>query len=494
MYIAQLRIVNFRGIKFADINLPLHSVLVGPNNTGKTTIIEALALIAGRDRMIRTLTEHDFFGSNPTEPDRIKIVATICGFSPNDHLAHLDWFEDRRGIIKYLNPATQKLSVEKGADKDLLACQIAFVARFDRESLEVETIRYFYDDDDNHDVFADDLTVARVPASIIRDIGFFLIPANRSWDRMISFGSELFRRVLASLEGPPTESILAERDRLRNPTNRLESDQRMVSIVSNVNSEIKSLFGAAKDLRLLITSTDSEGVLDAVMPHFTGGGNALVPAKREGSGLVSLQSLFLLLHFGQERVKKGNSFVMALEEPELHLPPSIQRRILRRLQSLSTQTIISTHSPLIAGFADPTSLLAVRNAAGTVTATPLRKTAVDKATPNAVRTIFQLNRVETVGAIMNEVLLIPEGRLDFEWLFRLLRLVELDTKRRSGAMFGSKIGVIPTPDSQVACVVEALAPVHPSIFALVDGDEEGKKYSKTSSSSRAYQGDSSLAR
>ena len=132
----------------------------------------------------------------------------------------------------------------------------------------------------------------------------------------------------------------------------------------NVNSEIKSLFGAAKDLRLLITSTDSEGVLDAVMPHFTGGGNALVPAKREGSGLVSLQSLFLLLHFGQERVKKGNSFVMALEEPELHLPPSIQRRILRRLQSLSTQTIISTHSPLIAGFADPTSLLAVRNAAG----------------------------------------------------------------------------------------------------------------------------------
>ena len=129
-----------------------------------------------------------------------------------------------------------------------------------------------------------------------------------------------------------------------------------------------------------------------------------------------------------------------------------------------------------------------------MTATPLRKTAVDKATPNAVRTIFQLNRVETVGAIMNEVLLIPEGRLDFEWLFRLLRLVELDTKRRSGAMFGSKIGVIPTPDSQVACVVEALAPVHPSIFALVDGDEEGKKYSKTSSSSRAYQEDSSLAR
>lgn len=37
-----------------------------------------------------------------------------------------------------------------------LACQIAFAARFDRPSLEVETLRYFHDDDAVGDVFAEE--------------------------------------------------------------------------------------------------------------------------------------------------------------------------------------------------------------------------------------------------------------------------------------------------------------------------------------------------
>ena len=48
MRIARLRIIGFRGIKEADIRLGATSVLVGPNNVGKTTIIEALALIGTR--------------------------------------------------------------------------------------------------------------------------------------------------------------------------------------------------------------------------------------------------------------------------------------------------------------------------------------------------------------------------------------------------------------------------------------------------------------
>ena len=84
-----------------------------------------------------------------------------------------------------------------------LACQIAFAARFDRDSLEVETARYFHDDD-NIDVFAEESYVS-VPAQLLRDVGFFLIPASRSWDRMLSFGSELFRRVIRSAGGLPAE-------------------------------------------------------------------------------------------------------------------------------------------------------------------------------------------------------------------------------------------------------------------------------------------------
>ena len=96
--IALLRIENFRGIKSGTIHFRDHTVLIGPNNSGKTTIIEALALILGRDRLVRSLTEHDFFGSNPQPADRIRIVATITGFEPEDFAEHPDWFLDGRGV------------------------------------------------------------------------------------------------------------------------------------------------------------------------------------------------------------------------------------------------------------------------------------------------------------------------------------------------------------------------------------------------------------
>ena len=65
MHIVRLIISGFRGVRSADITLGRHAVLVGPNNSGKTTIIEALALLFGRDRLVRRLTEHDFHGSAP---------------------------------------------------------------------------------------------------------------------------------------------------------------------------------------------------------------------------------------------------------------------------------------------------------------------------------------------------------------------------------------------------------------------------------------------
>ena len=73
MQIVQLRVENFRGIREACIAFGSHTVFIGPNNCGKTTIIEALALLLGRDRMVRTLTEHDFHGSDPQAADRIKL-------------------------------------------------------------------------------------------------------------------------------------------------------------------------------------------------------------------------------------------------------------------------------------------------------------------------------------------------------------------------------------------------------------------------------------
>ena len=321
MKVAALTVENFRGIKSGKVVFRDHTVLVGPNNTGKTSIIEALMLVLGRDRLVRDLTEHDFYGSDPQPADRIKIVATITGFSSEDFAVLPDWFRDGRGVPVWFDPETGEAIPEKTDDRQTLACQIAFAARFERENLEVETARYFHDDD-NTDVFAEENFVS-VPVKLMREIGLFLIPASRSWDRMLSFNSELFRRVIRATGGLPAETIIAERDRLRTPANALEDDERLRSVVDEVNAEIARLLGAQSSIRMRLTSTDSDSVLQAVVPHFVTADGGQVPSKRQGSGLISLQSLFLLLHFGQKRIEDGESFCMAFEEPELHLPPAI---------------------------------------------------------------------------------------------------------------------------------------------------------------------------
>lgn len=475
MKVVKLDIENFRGIRNGSVRFKDHTVLIGPNNSSKTTIIEALALVLGRDRLVRNLTEHDFFGSTPEAPHRIKIIATVCGFAGGDASAYPDWFRDGRGVPVWFDPGNGAVAPEKNADRQLLACRIALCARFDREALEVETARYFYDDDDEIDVFAEEGHVA-VPAKLIRDIGFFLIPASRSWDRMLSFGSELFRRVVRSAGGLPAETIIAERDRLRNPAPSLEADERLEPIVSEVNGEITRLFGRGTPLRLRLTSTDSEGVLEGLVPHFDTGQGGAIPSKRQGSGLISLQSLFLLLHFGQRRINEGESFCMALEEPELHLPPAVQRRVLSRLQSLSTQTIVTTHSPLVAAYCDPTSLLVVRNDGGMLEAKALLEQPLTQEASNAVRKLFQINRVETAAAVMSEIVLVPEGRYDCAWLELLLRVAELDQQAQAPCQFGTRIGVAPTSDAKVRETCDTLAKSHPRICALVDGDADGHRY------------------
>lgn len=256
-------------------------------------------------------------------------MATIIDFDSDEPAEHTDWFRDDRGVIKWWNPTTGVVSPTRDNPTWRLACQIGFCARFDRPPLEVETARYFHDDA-AVDVFVDEVWTA-VPARLIRDVGFFLVPAGRTWDRVVSFGSELFRRVIASSNGQLAESVLGERDRLRNPLQPLETDPRLEPIVARLNEGLDGFFQSQPRLHLRVTTTDSDGLLEAVVPHYSQADTTLcLPARRHGSGLISLQHLLLLLQFGRQRCEAHEGFWMALEEPELHVPPPLQRPAMRR--------------------------------------------------------------------------------------------------------------------------------------------------------------------
>ena len=289
MIVSKLEIHGFRGIRKGEISLQQFTALIGANNCGKTTITEALALVLGRDRLVRPLTEHDFYGSTPQPTDRISIVATLVGFEHNEPQNHTDWFRWGRGTIKWQDAETGVIKPVTDKPTDKLACQIAFAARFYQDSLETVTARYFYDAD--IDPFQEDAAIATVPIELIRQVGFFLVPASRTWDRTISFGSELFRRVVSYVGGRPAAAVLTERQRLRTPDAPLEADENLSELVRDINADIKALFGHATELKLRLTSTDSDGILEAIVPHFADGEDVPLPSRRHGSGLISLQTL-----------------------------------------------------------------------------------------------------------------------------------------------------------------------------------------------------------
>lgn len=477
MRIATLKIKNFRGIKEGFVQFRQHTVIVGSNNCGKSTLIEALTLLFGRDRLIRELTEHDFYGSDPQPADRIEIIGTITGFLDDDPERNPDWFRDDRAVPKWFDETTGTVHPLRASAAWKLCCQIGCQAFFDRDTLAVEMVRYFHDHDVAIDPFVDDMPVP-VPGRLIQQLGLFVVRTNRSWDKVLSWGSELFRRTLNVAAAQPSDAILAERDRLRAPANPIEKDPRIAPLLGRVNAELARCVPGEPAVQLRVTGTDSRSVLDAVSAHFATPTGTTVPVGRHGSGLVSLQGLLLLLELGRARAEQGDGFALALEEPEIHLSPATQLQLVHRVQGLSNQTFITTHSPTVAALANPTDVVILQNEEGMLRATPFLATPLSRDAPNWKRKFFQQNRVEVLSAMMHPSLLIPEGRADFFLLrsiFRPLLLTE-GWVAEMERPFGLEVGVLPTDDAKVVETYRLLFPLHPRACCLVDGDRDGLRY------------------
>ncbi len=482
MNIVRLKISGFRGVSSADIVLGKHSVLVGPNNSGKTTVIEALALLLGRDRLVRRLTEHDFHGSAPNETARILCIATVTGFAPNDPHHHPSWFSPERGVEKWFAPIAKTLSAVPDARHTDLAVQIGFAARFDLDELEAETIRFFVDDEATlGDPFAEHAHLRAIHTKALQELGFFLVPASRTWDRWISFSSELFRRVVATRGDMPAQAVRAERQRLWAPAQGdcLEDQPGLSQIVNTVNAELRTLMASAPKLQLRLTATDSDSVLESVVPHFVQGAGPTLPSLRQGSGLVSLQSLLLLMQFGKARAETGQSFVLAVEEPELHIQPSQQKRLVSRLNALCDQTIVTTHSPIVAAMFPAHDTLFLETRDGVLSARPLMDTVPAQPTNHQQHLLYAW-RQRLVAALMHECVLIPEGISDVAWLEALQTALDQyeswEDVGNGAPLLSTFVGIVPTIDAKISDTFALVNAVHSRPCILVDGDNDGRGY------------------
>jgi hypothetical protein len=163
--VGHLLIENFRGIKRASLLLPDHAVLIGDNNTGKSTVLEALDLVLGPDRLSRVspIDEHDFYhGEYLAEPSaeaaeavaegqednasgdeapQIKITATVTGLSAEQmaHFgAHIEWWDTVKNALYDEADAA-------GLDKApaIPALRVTFIGKYDPDEDDFEGKTYF---------------------------------------------------------------------------------------------------------------------------------------------------------------------------------------------------------------------------------------------------------------------------------------------------------------------------------------------------------------
>jgi len=437
MKVLALEIDGFRGVQRARLVLPEHGVFVGPNGAGKSTIVDALSLAFGRTKLVRALTEHDFFGSSPEPSSRIRIVVTLGGFSSNRSEDFPAWFRHGRGVPKWWRPESQDLVAEPGADGHELCVQIGYSVRFDAEELAVEQLRYFYDDEEVEDPFIED-TVARFPQTLLKEIGFFVLPARRTWASSLSFASDLFRQAVGAAGALPADSVQRQLAALRSPKSPMEEDDGLKELVQQLDKRLGQLLPWQPRLKLRLTSTDSDSLLNALVPHYEGDDGISLPAMRHGTGLISLQTLAILLELGRSRKEAGSSFILALEEPELHVPPGLQRRLLGEAVSLADQTICTTHSPRLAALFEAREIgILVRSEesatdGGSSGLEPGRgetvrrleaKTLAPRSMvpdPNPLGKLYTEHRAPLVESLLFPCVLVPEGRTDFGWLRLLL--------------------------------------------------------------------------
>jgi putative ATP-dependent endonuclease of the OLD family len=215
------------------------------------------------------------------------------------------------------------------------------------------------------------------------------------------------------------------------------------------------------------------------VPHFAHGTGPILPSQRQGTGLVSLQSLLLLMQFGKARSETGKSFVLAVEEPELHIQPSQQKRLVNRLNALCDQTVVTTHSPSVAAMFPVPDTLFIETREGVLSAKPLMDPLPAQPTNHQQHLLYAW-RQKLISALMHECVLIPEGVSDVSWLEALQTALELHQDWQdtgdSAPLLSTFVGIVPTIDAKIADTFALVSAVHARPCILLDGDTDGLGY------------------
>jgi len=411
MQVTRITIENFRGIAHGELFFSGHTVLVGDNNTGKSTILEAIDLVLGPDRLSRLpiIDEHDFFAGRyldvEANPVPIKVEAVITDLSDEQkrHFKdHIEWWDvNANALIEGPPP-------EKTDDPGVVpALRVGFTGRYDSEEDDFTGETFFLSplrEDNTHTPF----TKAHK-----RLCGFLFLRTLRTGSRALSLERGSLLDIILRMK----EIRLQMWEEVLEPLRKLPVAEKpelgITDILSDLQNAIRLLVPSdwADSPHMRVSDLTREN-LRRMLTVFMGTGaccengtDHAAPFQHQGTGTINTLVLAMLSIIAEQK----QNVIFAMEEPEIAIPPHTQKRIIDSVRKKSAQALFTSHSPYVLEEFQPPQILVLKRDNGTVTGIPADFPTTIK--PKQYREEFRKRFAE---ALLARRILLTEGRTEYD--------------------------------------------------------------------------------
>lgn len=473
MRIARINIDNFRGIAKGELFFSGHTVLVGDNNAGKSTVLEAIDLVLGPERLSRQaiIDEHDFHvgryidsEGNPVEIKVEVVVVDLIEEQVRYFKNHLEWWnEPEKKLLDGPPP--------EGTDQPGVfpALRVGFTGRYEKDEDDFSGTTYFLSP------VKDDGTYLPFRTSEKRQCGFLFLRTLRTGSRALSLerGSLLDTILrLKEIRLQMWEQVLGE---LRKLPVADKPELGVSKILSTVQEAVRSFVPSdwADNPHMRVSDLTREN-LRRTLTVFMGtgakcpdGSEYAAPFQHQGTGTINTLVLALLSLIAELK----QNVIFAMEEPEIAIPPHVQKRIVDSICKKSAQALFTSHSPYVLEEFKPSQILVVKRDTGILFGIPAEY-------PPSVKPKMYRAEVRTrfCEALLARRVLITEGRTEYDaYPAAARRLNELDAARFK-TIEALGIAVInANTDSQIVPLGEFFAKLGKLVLAVFDKQQPLQK-------------------
>lgn len=330
--VKKVRIQNFRSLKDVEIELEKLTVLVGANNSGKTSFLKALTISIGNERKV--ITRDDLFinkdGSQESNPITIDLYIRPEGKEFDEN-----WILEFGDDIQ---------TDTEGNDFFAFRTQVTFSSLNDNPQIE----RFSIKDWDSKTINTKD----KLKASIEK-LPMFFMDAQRDLQEELKNPSSYFVRLSKQIKYDV--KTLKELEKQLNILN--EDVVSKSDVLKHIKTQLEELNqtvqNRGKGVEITPLPKKLRDIHKGLKVHFQDGNSDTFGLEYHGMGTRSWASILSFKAFinweAQLNKKEKEPFhpLITLEEPEAHLHPNAQRHVYSQLKAINGQNILSTHSPHI---------------------------------------------------------------------------------------------------------------------------------------------------